>query len=498
MIFRYRLITAALLLLGFPASLSAADGDLKESEHQARHRYHHFELFHKKFVQARDFSPREAESAYWRLLGEGEWFLTEIRSAEKTPPLDFFGRLEEIAIEMAAAASAREEHFAGASRFLGEVRLALKESSRRWPRDDGKLASALYSCLYGVRTALEEALLQLNRKRNNPLALIREVPSAAPHARVKGVKVHSGDILLTRGDNAVASLVARGSSRPGIYSGASIVHLEAGSGAATVIGAEMGGGVWKKNFGDFLAEKNYDALLLRVAPDHSALEKNPLAAARAADYALSVVEKNPLYDTRLDWRDDSRLYGEELLLAAFKREGIELWPFRGVPGSPGLAAWLHSLGVRNLSLLVPSDLEYEPGLALVAEWRNIEQIRQERIKNALYDALTAGAGMGDRLGYPMDEAPLALLVKGWSVVQFYRGKESKIPDGMGALDALRYRAFTGRVYPHFEKNLRGAAVWLNKKQGFEPTFWQLAGLAKKTIATHRDELGGLLKSLAAK
>ncbi len=495
---RYALITAVFFLFFSPLPLVASEGGQGAEQYEARHGPHLLETFHTKFSEARDYSSQKVESVYWRLLGEGEWLLSEIKSGKKKELLNLFDRLRSVEIEMAAVAAAKKTLIPSAKRFIEKARLEVKGAAHVWPPGNGRITEAVYSVLFGGRFALEEAFVQTSFEGNNPLTLYDDVPSESLHAFVKGVKVHSGDILLFRGDTVVQALIARGNDFPGVFSGTAMVHVDSESSEAIVIEARLGEGITKTSFGDFLVEKGYDALLLRVRPGHPALKQSPLAPKRAADYVLSKSGGSHLYDPLLDWGDDERYYGEELLLSAYDRERINLWPVRGRLTSPGLATWLHSLGVRHLDVLVPSDLEYDPALTPVAEWRNIERLRDERFNNAVFDALIDGADMGDRLGYALDEVPLALLVKAWSVIQGYRGLPEEIPDGMGPFDALRFRALTERIHPLLKKDVRGAADWLTKKQGFEPTYRQLVGIAKKVLENRRSELGGLLKSLAVK
>lgn len=106
-----------------------------------------------------------------------------------------------------------------------------------------------------------------------------------------------------------------------------------------------------------------------------------------------------------------------------------------------------ALGVRHYTALVPSDLEYDPSLTPVAEWRNPRGVAQDRVDGAILDALLEAVEGRARLGYAWWELPLARLAKGWSVFAAALGADPLILPGMWAGAALRGRAFTQRVHP---------------------------------------------------
>ena len=51
-------------------------------------------------------------------------------------------------------------------------------------------------------------------------------------------------------------------------------------------------------------------------------------------------------------------------------QGFHIFP------TPELKTWLAAFGVRNFITQEPSDLEYDPQLRVVAEWRDLETLKK--------------------------------------------------------------------------------------------------------------------------
>lgn len=155
---------------------------------------------------------------------------------------------------------------------------------------------------------------------------------------------------------------------------------------------------------------------------------------------LARISAGPIpYDFAMDCASPQALFCSEVPYHAYRDQGLELWPWKSRISSPGLAAWLGGLGVRHFTTLVPSDLEYDPGLAPVAEWRSPEGLAQDRADGALLDALLEAAEEGARLGWPW----WALLDPGGP------GEGGRGPEGAGAGPLTPARKI-GRPSPRFE------------------------------------------------
>ena len=55
---------------------------------------------------------------------------------------------------------------------------------------------------------------------------VNDEPSATPFVDVMGIKVHSGDLLVSRGGAEVSAFISRGNDFPGNFSHVAIIHID--------------------------------------------------------------------------------------------------------------------------------------------------------------------------------------------------------------------------------------------------------------------------------
>jgi hypothetical protein len=125
----------------------------------------------------------------------------------------------------------------------------------------------------------------------------------------------------------------------------------------------------------------------------------------------------------------------------------------------------------------PSDLEYDPQLVVVAEWRDPEALWQDHVDNAVVEALLESAEAGERLAYHWYELPGARVAKGFSMAMNAFGGVGTVPEGMSAQAALRHRTFTRR-HAELKARLLERAGELARRQGYRPLYWELRRLAR--------------------
>src|SRR5947199_229831 len=77
----------------------------------------------------------------------------------------------------------------------------------------------------------------------------------------------------------------------------------------------------------------------------------------------------------------------EVASAAYEPRGIRLWQGLSSMSTPGVVGWLGSFGVRHFTTQAPADLEYDPQLVVVAEWRDPEALARDHVHNAIIDAM---------------------------------------------------------------------------------------------------------------
>jgi hypothetical protein len=365
----------------------------------------------------------------------------------------------------------------------GEIREAIKWQSRAWDVNRNAVRARLYRSLYGTRAAAEEIMLHHPQSLPSLLAGRKE-PSPTPMATVHGVEIHSGDILISRGGYPTSALIARGNDYPGNFSHIALVHVDSATHVASTIEAHIERGVAVSTADEYLGDKKLRILVLRPRADLPALLADPMLPHKAATHALERARSERIpYDFAMDYTDPARLFCSEVASAAYHQVGLNLWAGISTISSPGLRRWLASFGVRHFETQEPSDLEYDPQLVVVAEWREPATLMKDHIDNAVIDAMLEGAEAGDQLKYPWYQLPLVRVARlySWTIGRF--GGIGPVPEGMSATAALRNSAFGKREQRLAEQVARGVDS-LAQSQGYPPPYWKLLDLAR--VAVQRD------------
>ena len=149
--------------------------------------------------------------------------------------------------------------------------------------------------------------------------------------------------------------------------------------------------------------------------------------------------------------------------------------------SRGVALWLSAFGVKHFSTQEPSDLEYDPQIRVVAEWRDPGTLFQDHADNAVIDAMLERAERGEQLDYPRWMLPFARLAKAYSAVLNALGHAGPVPEGMSATAAMRHRAFTKRNAA-LKARLLDLAAEFKRQKGYTPPYWELVKLAREATA----------------
>ncbi|MBI3622019.1 MAG: hypothetical protein HY208_07535 [Nitrospirae bacterium] len=452
-----------------------------------------FKTLEQQFSAARTSPPDMIDQQAGELERQGRHALDVISRSGASVPLAELAQVEAIQFHFAALAAAHRASMPRMEAFIRAARVSVMRAAGEWPITQSDTREAIYRVIEGGRTAVEEAAVQHPPDTLPALSMIEDVPSASPSAVVNGVTVHSGDIVLSRGGAPTSALIARGNDFPGHFSHAGLLHVDPGTGAVTVIESLIEHGVVLTTLGHYLEDKKYRILLLRLRPEHPALGKDPLATHHAATAMLARAKSRHIpYDFTMDWKDSAAFFCSEVPYHAYQSIGVDLWSSPSHLSSPGLVAWLGSLGVRHFVTLVPSDLEYDADLAAVAEWRNPDTLHQDRFDNVTIDALLENADQGYHLGYPAYQLPMAGIVKTWSILQQFVGAKPVIPKGITAPVALRIDALSNKIHPVIRREIEQTAARFGTSNGYEPPYWVLMDLARQAVLTHRDNLAPAL------
>jgi hypothetical protein len=433
-----------------------------------------------EFTESRSIGCAETQQRLARQFDRVNEILKDIANRTVLPNDPILGDLEQLLFQMTPLVAACPGDLANFNDLVAKVRLDLKSQSSRWNLADSQARTALYRLLYGSRAAIEEALLQAPRQASIPALIMgKEEPSSTPWASILGVKIHSGDILISRGGAATSALIARGNDFAGNFSHIALVYVHPKTHLASIVEAHIERGVVISSLEDYLEDVKLRVMVLRLRSDLPALKVDPLLPHRAAEYALKRAEREHIpYDFAMDFADSSKWFCSEVASGAYRKYGINLWMNLSQLSSPGLRGWLAGLGVRNFATQEPSDLEYDPQLQIVAEWRDLETLRKDHLDNAVTEVLLDGANAGDPLRYDHYMLPFARLIKGYSMILNRFGWVGPIPEGMSATAALRSKWYTSR-HKAIKAAVTDEAPRFEKMHGYAPPYFRLVEMAQQ-------------------
>ena len=372
-------------------------------------------------------------------------------------------------------------------RLVTDMRGVVKRQSEHWDMNSDVSRITLYRLLYGGRTAIEEIMLQAPENAFPVMIKGTDVPSQTPAADVRNVKIHSGDILVSRGGAATSALIARGSDYPGNFSHIAFVYVDPETHEAKIVESHIEIGVVVSTVEQYLKDKKLRVMLLRPRADLPQIVNDPMLPHKAAEFAYKrVKERHIPYDFAMDYKDHSKLFCSEVASAAYEQFGVRLWAGISHMSSPGLRKWLSAFGVRHFETQEPSDLEYDPQLVVVGEWRDQATLKKDHYDNAVTEVMLEGAEKGDELHYQWYLLPLARIVKGYSIVMNLFGKPGPIPEGMSSTAALRSQYYD-KEHKAIMDRLSLKADKFKSDHGYAPPYWELVKLAR--VAKEEAEKG---------
>lgn len=459
-------------------------------EHSTAFRWdadHLFAELETEYVESRSRGLVDSRRLVENLTTVGAVHLAGVAAAPD-PPYALLDSLVAVQFALAVQGAAHPALLPDIQEFIVRVRRNLMQAAVDWPLDR-RPHESIYRVLYGGRIALDEATIQAGPEAVSPILEVEDIPSATPSVVVEGVRVHSGDILLSRGGAPTSALIARGNDFPNVFSHAALAYVDPETGEGTVVESLIERGAVTSSVEDYLHDKKHRILVLRLRPNHPSLDADPLLPHHAAAAVLERVRTHHIpYDFAMRWEDPTAMFCSEIVYHAYRDQGIELWPLRASMSSPGLVRWLGGMGVREFTSLVPSDVEMDPQVRSVAEWRDTETLMDFRLDNAILDVLLERAEDGTDLGYAWYELPAARVLKGYSVLQLATGQIPRIPEGMTAAAALRVNALVSAVHPTLKRELARLAAGFRQAHGYEAPYWDLVDLARTAFATVRDSL----------
>lgn len=431
-----------------------------------------------QFVAARSAGCDAIAEELGTALESARQILKEISKTNLPPEDPHFQLLETNLFRLAPLIGACPAHFALYADLVFDLRSEIKAQSQHWELEALSTRATLYRILYGSRMALEEALLQA--PTNVALNLVaHESASPAPYLEFLGVKLHSGDILLSRGGAPTSALIARGNDYPGSFSHVALLHVDEKSGAGSMIESHIECGVTVSSFAHYIKDKKLRVLVLRLRPDLPALVRDPLLPHKVASQAMIETRAGHIpYDFTMNYEDPGARFCSEVVSVAYAREGIRLWMGISYISAPTVCSWLGSVGAKHFETQEPSDLEYDPQLQIVAEWRERASLVQARIDDAATDAMLETAPQGEPLEYQRYLLPATRLAKAYSALLNSLGKVGPIPEGMNATSALRVKKYQ-EDHAVISARVRELAAEFEKEKQYAAPYWELVRMAKQ-------------------
>jgi hypothetical protein len=232
---------------------------------------------------------------------------------------------------------------------------------------------------------------------------------------------------------------------------------------------------------EYLKDKKLRCMVIRPRANLAQIIANPQLPQEAAAFIYHESQTRHIpYDFKMDYYDASAMFCSEVGSYAYKQFGIDLWEFESTISSHGVMDWLHNFGVEHFVTQMPSDLEYDPQLSVVAEWRDQDVLFQDHLDNAVMDALLARANAGEKLDYNIWMLPVARVVKAYSFLLNAVGKDGVIPEGMDAVTALKNTDFVDRFQKC--KSLTAERIKaFEADHDYVPPYWEMVQMAEASI-----------------
>ena len=438
-----------------------------------------YDPIEERFKAARDSGCVRLVPRIEKEFSQSRQLLSQLASDTLAPDNSAFDEIEKIFFEMGPYIAACPQRLPEYIQLQTRLRKLVKEQSQNWDMNSASARDRMYRLLYGSRAALEEVMLQVPADSLPALTFNYDEPSQTPSTKILGVTIHSGDILVSRGGAPTSALIARGNDYPGNFSHVALAHVDEKTSLASIVEAHIERGVAISTLEEYLRDKKLRVMILRPRADLPALMANQTLPHQAAAYALQQARDRHIpYDFEMNYHDPAKLFCSEVASFAYRKFGVNLWMGISHISSPGVTAWLAAFRVKHFETQEPADLEYDPQLRVLSEWRDPETFYQDHVDNAVIDAMLVGPEQVEPFGYAWYLLPMARVMKGYSTMRNAFGGIGSVPEGMNATAALRHTEFNKTHFKIKERVLQMAATF-QQKHGYRPPYWELVRMAQE-------------------
>lgn len=437
-----------------------------------------WEHLEKTFLQGKAMPPAKLDSLVRQMALETDSILRAYEGKKIGPEESFYPMIESKFFRIAPLIAAQQNKSDWHIYFYNRVRKKLKADALSWDMNSTAARQLSYRILYGMRAAVEEILLQSTNDQFVTTMYVSDEASATASASIMGIEVHSGDLLVSRGGAEVSAFISRGNDFPGNFSHVALVYISEETHEPSLVEAHIEKGVAIASLEEYLKDKKLRFMVMRPRASLEALKADPMLPHKAAYYMyVESTARHIPYDFKMDYYDPSAMFCSEVGSYAYKHHGLQLWEFTSTISSEGIMDWLRSFGVENFVTQMPSDLEYDPMLSVVAEWRDKETLFADHLDNAVMDVLIEKANAGEKLDYNIWLLPVVRVLKGYSFLLTTIGKEGIIPQGMSAVTALKNNDFVAR-FQQLKSLTKKKVKAFEQKYNYVPPYWQLVSFAE--------------------
>ena len=430
------------------------------------------------FRQAKQMDTAKLDSLInaYRTIAENEFILLQNKN---TPAQDStWTRTENNFFILTSLVAVKQNYIPWLTDYYTRLRNLIKQQSQQWDISETASRNTVYTLLYGLRAAVEEVLLQTDNLKFPAAMLVNNEKSSTPAASIFGIEVHSGDLLVSRGGAEVSALISRGNDYPGNFSHIALIYVDEKTKEPFLIEAHIEKGVAIASVAQYENDKKLRFMVMRPRADLPVMVADSMLPQKAAKYMFEEAGKRHFpYDFKMNFNDTTEMFCSEVASYAYRTNGMQVWKYPSTISSTGVVNWLHDFGVENFITQMPSDLEYDPQLAVVAEWRDPETLYKDHIDNAAMDALLEKANKGATIDYNIWQLPIVRVVKGYCIIKNLFGKIGMIPEGMSATKALKNQTFVAMHVAVKNKTMQLADEFM-KKNGYRPPYWQLIKFAE--------------------
>ena len=171
-----------------------------------------------------------------------------------------------------------------------------------------------------MRATVEEVLLQ-STKNIDPVIYVTNEPSQTPSTELFGIKVHSGDLLVSRGGAEVSALISRGNDFPGNFSHVALIYVEEETNRAYLIEAHIERGVAVASAEEYMNDGKQRFMVLRPRANLPELVQDPMLPHIAAKDVFDEVNSRHIpYDFKMDFYDSEKCSVQKLALMPTNKE----------------------------------------------------------------------------------------------------------------------------------------------------------------------------------